>query len=108
MKEKPGADALKINEVDGDCIDGDDTTEGAVPLLAQMVRFMLHGPGLQDWFSTGRLDQGETWLDEDIFVADIPGGWDYHIPGIYRCNGLPITVCDFSGGESRHNLYQLV
>jgi hypothetical protein len=50
-------------------------------------------------------DEGETWLGKDIFVTDIPGGWDYDIPGISRCNGLPVTVCDLSKSIYRGNIY---
>jgi hypothetical protein len=51
------------------------------------------------------LDDGQTWLDHDIFVSDIPGGWDYSVPGIYRSNGLPVTCCDLSNGPNRGNIY---
>jgi hypothetical protein len=51
------------------------------------------------------LNQGETWMDTNVFVSDIPGGWDYTIPGISRCNGLPVTCCDLSQGPYRGNVY---
>ncbi|HHB52679.1 MAG TPA: T9SS type A sorting domain-containing protein, partial [Saprospiraceae bacterium] len=50
-------------------------------------------------------DQGETWMDTDIIINDIPGGWDFDIEGISRCNGLPVTVCDLSDGPYRGNIY---
>ena len=52
-----------------------------------------------------RLDQGNTWLDQDLFVADNPGGWNYSIPGISRCNGLPVTACDTSSGPYNGRIY---
>ncbi|MBI5627291.1 MAG: hypothetical protein HY953_00100 [Candidatus Rokubacteria bacterium] len=52
------------------------------------------------WFDRST-DGGATWLTNDIFVSDQPGGWDYGIPGIYRANGLPVTACDLSGGAKR-------
>lgn len=27
------------------------------------------------------------------------------IPGIVRCNGLPVTVCDLSGGQNQGTIY---
>jgi hypothetical protein len=51
------------------------------------------------------LDQGETWMDTNVFISDIPGGWDYAIPGISRSNGLPITCCDLSSGPYRGTIY---
>jgi hypothetical protein len=50
-------------------------------------------------------DEGETWMENDIFVAEIGGGWDYGIPGISRANGLPVTVCDTSGGPHHGTIY---
>ena len=97
--------ALKINEVDGDCIDSDNTVEGAVPAVGPNGEVYVAWAGPEGLVFDRSLDQGETWLDEDIFIADFPGGWDYNIPGIMRCNGLPITVCDLSGGPYHGNIY---
>lgn len=97
--------ALKINEVDGDCIDSDNTNEGAVPAVGPNGEIYVAWAGPEGLVFDRSLDQGETWLDEDIFVADFPGGWDYDIPGINRCNGLPITVCDLSGGPNHGSIY---
>lgn len=97
--------ALRINEVDGDCIDSDNTTEGAVPAVGPNGEIYVAWAGPEGIVFDRSLDQGETWLENDIFVSDFPGGWDYDIPGISRCNGLPITVCDLSGGENHGTIY---
>lgn len=99
------SDALKINEVDGNCIDSDETTEGAVPAVGPNGEVFVAWAGPAGLVFDRSLDQGETWLENDIFISDFPGGWDYAIPGISRCNGLPITVCDLSGGENHGNIY---
>ncbi|OQY03591.1 MAG: hypothetical protein B6I20_04710 [Bacteroidetes bacterium 4572_117] len=41
------------------------------------------------------VDDGKTWMDEELELTSVPGGWAYSILGIYRCNGLPITLCDY-------------
>lgn len=97
--------AMRINEVDGDCIDEDNTVEGAVPAVGPNGEIYVAWAGPEGIVFDKSLDQGETWLDEDIFVSDFPGGWDYSIPGINRCNGLPVTVCDLSGGEHNGTIY---
>ncbi len=97
--------ALRINEVDGDCIDSDNTVEGAVPAVGPNGELYVAWAGPLGLVFDRSLDQGETWLDEDIFVADFPGGWDFNIPGISRCNGLPVTCCDTSGGAYNGNIY---
>jgi hypothetical protein len=48
---------------------------------------------------------GNTWLDNDIFITKQTGGWDYQIPGLSRCNGLPVTKCDVSGGAYHGTIY---
>ncbi len=52
-------------------------------------------------------NQGETWLDEDVFVCDFPGGSHFDIPGIYPGMGAgwSNTVCDTSGGAYNGNIY---
>jgi hypothetical protein len=97
--------ALKINEVDGDCIDSDNTVEGAVPAVGPNGEIYTAWAGPAGLVFDRSMDQGITWLDGDIFVSDFPGGWDYNIPGIGRCNGLPVTVCDLSNGTYCGNIY---
>ena len=99
------SEAVKINEVDGDCIDGDNTVEGAVPAVGPNGEIYVAWAGPEGLVFDRSPDQGETWLDEDIFVDEFPGGWDYEIPGISRCNGLPVTVCDLSGGPDHGTIY---
>ena len=99
------SDAVQINELSGDCIDSDNTVEGAVPAVG------LDGEIYVAWSGPGgivfdrSLNGGETWLDEDVFVSHQPGGWDYNIPGINRCNGLPVTCCDLSRSTFRGTIY---
>src|SRR5207244_1341511 len=50
-------------------------------------------------------DGGTTWLANDIIAGSQPGGWDYVVPGIYRNNGLPQTLCDISNGPYNGNIY---
>jgi hypothetical protein len=97
--------ALRINEVDGDCIDDDNTVEGAVPCVGPNGEVFVSWAGPLGIVFDKSLDGGETWLDNDIFVTDFPGGWAFDIPGISRCNGLPITICDLSGGENHGTIY---
>lgn len=99
------SEAVMINEVSGDCIDSDNTTEGAVPALGPNGEIYVAWAGPAGLVFDKSLDGGETWMASDIFIDEIPGGWDYAVPGIYRCNGLPVTVCDTSGGPHHGNIY---
>ncbi|MBE0639083.1 MAG: T9SS type A sorting domain-containing protein [Bacteroidales bacterium] len=97
--------ALRINEVDGDCIDSDNTVEGSVPAVGPNGEIYASWSGPSGLVFDKSLDQGETWLENDIFISDLPGGWDIAIPGIYRANGFPVTVCDLSGGPNHGTIY---
>ncbi|RLD81717.1 MAG: glycosyl hydrolase [Bacteroidetes bacterium] len=99
------SEALRINEVSGDCIDDDNTTEGAVPAVGPDGEIYVAWAGPEGLVFDRSLDQGSTWLEEDIYIGPFPDGWAYDIPGISRCNGLPVTKCDLSGGEKHGTIY---
>lgn len=97
--------ALTINAVDGDCLDSDNTVEGAVPAVGANGEIFVTWAGPLGIAYNKSLDQGETWLEHEIVISDLPGGWDIEVPGISRCNGFPVTVCDLSGGPNHGTIY---
>ena len=103
--------AKRINQLGGDCVDEDNTVEGAVPTVGPNGEIYVGwaGPKIRNSqfgiFFDKSTDGGTTWLANDVYVADQPGGWDYMIGGIQRANGLPITCCDISNGPYRGNIY---
>jgi len=99
------SDPLRINRVAGDCHDNDSTVEGAVPCMGPNGEIYVSWAGPEGLVFTKSLDQGLTWLATNTFVSDIPGGWEYAIPGIYRANGMPVTCCDLSGGPYHGRIY---
>ncbi len=96
---------VKVNIVDGDCIDSDNTVEGAVPALGPNGEIYVSWAGPNGLVFNKSLDGGNTWLNQEIAIDPMPGGWDYGIPGIYRANGLPVTKCDLSGGVNHGTIY---
>jgi hypothetical protein len=98
-------EAVAINQYEGDCEDSDNTTEGAVPAFGPNGDiYVCWAWNEKIWFNRS-LDGGKTWLEKDIVAADQPGGWDISIPGIQRCNGMPVLVCDLSDGPHKGTLY---
>ncbi len=97
--------ARAINQVNGDCIDSDNTVEGAVPCMGPNGEIYVSWAGPQGLVFDRSADGGLTWLNNDIKIGDFPGGWDYTIPGLQRCNGLPITACDRSNGPHHGTIY---
>ncbi|MFN8305103.1 MAG: T9SS type A sorting domain-containing protein [Saprospiraceae bacterium] len=97
--------AKRINKTSGDCFDSDLTTEGAVPCVGPNGEVYVAWAGPAGLVFDRSLDGGDTWLANDIKIDNFPGGWDYNIPGLSRCNGLPVTVCDLSNGPYHGTIY---
>lgn len=95
---------LKVSDVGGDCIDSDNTVEGAVPAVGPNGEIYLSWSGPLGIMFDKSGDGGATF-GTDIYVTEQPGGWDFEVPGIYRCNGLPITACDISDSPYQGNVY---
>lgn len=99
------SEALRIDKKGGDCLDDDKTTEGAVPAVGPEGQIYISWADQDGIKFDKSYDQGNTWMENDIFVSDMPGGWNFNIPGVYRSNGLPITICDISDGPYKGNIY---
>lgn len=98
-------DPVQISQTPGDCIDSDNTAEGAVPAIT------LGGKIFVAWSNQGKIffdrsyDGGATWLRNDLAIAEQPGGWDLKIPGHDRCNGMPVLMADNSKTHLNGSLY---
>jgi hypothetical protein len=95
----------RISAFAGDCVDDDNTVEGAVPAVGPNGEIYVVWSGPKGLVMQVSTDGGESWLKEERHVTDHPGGWTIDIPGLYRANGLPILVCDLSEGPNRGTLY---
>ncbi|HCR53464.1 MAG TPA: glycosyl hydrolase [Cytophagales bacterium] len=104
---KKWSEPVQLNQVAGDCIDSDNTAEGAVPAIG------LDGKVFVTWSHAGIIyldrsfDEGNTWLRNDIPIEKQVGGWDLKIPGLSRCNGMPVLKVDNSPTRSKGVLYML-
>lgn len=95
----------RINKFGGDCLDESSTVEGAVPAVGPTGEVYVAWSGPKGIRFNRSYDEGETWLEEEILVNTQPGGWKFQVPGIFRCNGLPITKCDLSQGKYTGRIY---
>ena len=96
---------VRISKFGGDCLDGDNTVEGAVPAVDPNGNIFVTWTGPNGLVLQKSEDGGTTWLPQEQFVGPQFGGWDLTVPGIYRANGLPILKCDLSNGPNRGTLY---
>lgn len=95
----------EISDISGDCLDGDNTTEGAVPAIGPNGEIYVTWAVNEKIYFDRSLDGGDHWLENDKIIATQPGGWQFDIPGIMRCNGMPITATDVSNGNHKGNIY---
>jgi hypothetical protein len=97
--------ALRLNKISGDCKDSSLTTEGAVPCVGPDGEIYVSWSGPAGIVFDKSYDAGYTWLEDDIFVVNQVGGWEYSIDDIYRCNGMPVSGCDISKSQYKGNIY---
>lgn len=95
---------FKISDTTGDCVDGDNTLEGAVPAIGTKGEVYVVWAGPKGLYFDKSLDGGLTF-GKDRIISDMPGGWDIEIDGIDRSNGMPITRVDTSNGANRGTIY---
>ena len=96
---------VRISKFAGDCVDSDNTMEGAIPAIGPAGEIYVVWTGPNGIVFNKSLDDGVTWLPTETSVTSMPGGWDYNIAGLQRCNGLPQTLCDLSGGVNNGTIY---
>lgn len=108
MSSKAGkkwSKAIQINQNPGDCIDDDNTTEGAVPAVDEEGRVFVAWSNQGNIYFDRSFDGGKTWLTNDLLIAKHHGGWAMDIPGLSRSNGMPVLMMDNSKGRLRGSLY---
>ncbi len=104
-KAKSFTTPVRISGIAGDCLDDDETTEGAVPAVGPNGEVYVAWAVDESIYFDRSFDGGITWLKNDIEATKIVGGWSQDIPGIGRCNGMPVLKCDLSGGKFNGRLY---
>ncbi len=102
---KTWSDPLRISKFGGDCLDDDETVEGAVPAVGPNGELYVTWAGPKGLLMQKSLDGGDTWLSEEVQLGKQWGGWTLEIPGMDRANGLPVLKCDLSNGQNRGTLY---
>lgn len=95
---------VRISDRAGNCEDDDNTVEGAVPAVGPDGEVYVSWGGWGEILFDRSFDGGKTF-GKDVFIANQPNGWAYNISGIYRCNGMPVTLCDISNSPHRGNVY---
>jgi hypothetical protein len=73
---------------------------GAIPVINLDGLLFVAWSNQNKIFMDRSFDGGRTWLANDLIIGEQVGGWKFEIPGLNRCNGLPILATD-NGPKSR-------
>jgi hypothetical protein len=95
---------LRISDKDGDCLDSDNTVEGAVPAIGPHGEIYVVWAGPLGLVLDKSVDGGLTF-GKDRVIGQMPGGWDFSVAGLDRANGMPVTGVDLSNGPHQGTLY---
>jgi hypothetical protein len=95
---------FRISDTGGDCVDSDNTVEGAVPAVGPNGEIYVVWAGPLGLVLDKSTDGGLTFGTDKV-IGNIPGGWDFSIEGLTRANGMPVTGVDLSNGPHKGTLY---
>ena len=95
---------FRISDTGGDCLDSDNTAEGAVPAVGPNGEVYVVWAGPLGLVMDKSLDGGFTF-GKDKVIGNTPGGWDFSVEGLDRANGMPVTGVDLSSGPNKGTLY---
>lgn len=96
-----------ISSREGNCLDDDDTVEGAVPAAGKNGHVYVAWSGFENIYFNKSTDRGKTWLPKEKAIAKQHGGWVLPIKGLKRVNGFPVTQVDHSGSKYDGRIYVL-
>jgi len=95
---------FRISDMGGDCLDSDNTVEGAVPVVGAKGEVYVVWAGPKGLVFKKSLDGGLSF-GKDKVIGAMPGGWDINVKGIDRSNGMPVTGVDASAGRRQGTIY---
>lgn len=85
-----------ISDTAGDCLDDDNTLEGATIAIGPKGELYCVWAGRGNIYLDVSLDGGKTW-GKDQIIAKQFGGWSQDVSYMTRCNSFPFTFCNQKG-----------
>lgn len=104
-KGKDWSKPTVLSNLEGNALDDNKTTEGAVPSVGPNGEIYCAWSVNNSIYFDKSLDGGKTWLKKDIEAVNNLSGWDFGIPGLGRANGMPITAVDLSNSKYKGTIY---
>jgi hypothetical protein len=97
--------AARINQLGGDCRDGDQTVQGSMPAAGPGGALYVVWAANEKIFFDHSPDGGVQWQPRDTEIAQQKGGWVIDVPGMNTVKSFPVIGCDLSYGEYHGNIY---
>jgi len=100
------SEPLRISKFEGSCNEQDgNSTIGAIPAVGPNGEVYVSWVGPNGLMFNRSIDQGNTWLPEEIMISSLPDGNNLSITGINRAFVMPALKCDLSGGINNGTIY---
>lgn len=96
--------AVTVSDTMGNCLDNDNTLEGATAAIGLNGEVYLAWAGYNKIYFDKSKDGGLTW-GKDKIIATQEGGWVQEFEQLFRCNGMPFLVADNTEGKYKNRLY---
>lgn len=86
---------MELSQTNGNCKNDDHTTVGAMAaVMGGGERAFAAWANQEKIFFDRAFDGGNTWLTNDLAIAEQRGGWRLQVPGVQKANGMPVLLID--------------
>lgn len=99
--EKP----MEVSQIPGTCLNDGTSPAGATPAVGMEGRIYLAWSNNGVVFFDRSYDEGQTWLRNDLPIAEQKGGWALDVPGFGVTHNAPVLAIDNSPGRYHGMLY---
>src|SRR5690606_8265947 len=96
---------VRINQVPGDCFLKGNTVLSSTPAVTMDGRIFIVWSRNEKIYLDRSYNKGETWLMNDLPVADQTGGSNLEIPGLHKYHAAPELAFDNSPGYFHGSMY---
>ncbi len=93
-----------ISDVEGDCLDGDSTMEGATSCTDSDGNIYVCWSGINKLWFDKSTDGGKAFGRDKIITRQVEG-WEVPVKNIYRANGMPFVLCNATGTNFKNRIY---
>jgi len=95
---------LQVNQTKGNCLDGDFTVRGSVPIIGHDGKIFILWSGRGATFYDRSYD-GDMWLSTDLAIVEQVDGWNIEVAGFGTIANNAVLAVDNSPSRIRGTLF---